>query len=94
MEVEKEEEGGEKERVGLPSRTEREREREKIKAIHGMKNSMKVSSLFSHEILPSSNLRPTMRALAPEEPSRRDLHYEHSLMKEQLKGGGLGGFGS
>lgn len=36
----------------------------------------------SHEILPSKNFYSTKRGLALEVLSRRDLHYEHSLMKE------------
>lgn len=40
----------------------------------------------SHEILPSTNSYSTKRVLALEVLSRRDLHYEHGLMKEELRG--------
>lgn len=79
-EVKKEEggEGGEKKKKrkwGCP-----------VGATRGMKNSVHVSSLFPMKSCRPRNLCPTKHALALEVLSRRDLHYERSLMKEWLKG--------
>lgn len=60
------------------------------KAVHGMKNSVKVFPLFPMKSCRSSNFNSTKRVLALEVLSCRDLHYKHSLMKEKLKGGRFG----
>ena len=68
-----------KQKVGLPSRREK-------KSNPWNEKQRACLLTVSHEILPSSNLYPTKRALALEVLSRRDLHYERSLMKEWLRG--------
>lgn len=57
-------------------------ERKKVGFSSWNVNQHKSLLAVSHEILPSTNFYSTKRVLALEVLSRRDLHYERSLMKE------------
>lgn len=61
---------------------------------NGMRGKKKKQGLLavSHEILPSTDFCRTKHVLALGAPSRRDLHYEQGLMKEELRGLRRAGF--
>ena len=80
MAVEEVQAGKLQEKVGLPNW------REKKNMVSWNEKQHESLLAVSHEILPSIDFCLTKHVLALEVLSCRDLHYEHGLMKEELRG--------